>query len=121
MLFSPLISGPHKRNSKVYFMTFYLFNRLGFFERKSQFYSQPQLTMEIVKHYTNQGIKQLYVLVLGLDVIGNPFGFVRGVSTGVKDFFYEPYQVRRQYLGLVKHNQGCESSALKLISAFYLL
>ena len=49
--------------------------------------------MEITKHYTNQGIKQLYVLVLGLDVIGNPFGFVRGVSTGVKDFFYEPYQV----------------------------
>ncbi|XP_072019770.1 intermembrane lipid transfer protein VPS13A-like [Amphiura filiformis] len=66
--------------------------KLGYFERKAQFYNQPQLVMEIAKHYTNQGIKQLYVLVLGLDVIGNPFGFVRGVSTGVKDFFYEPYQ-----------------------------
>ena len=74
-------------------MNLFSFNRLGFFERKGQFYNQPQLVMEIAKHYTNQGIKQLYVLVLGLDVIGNPFGFVRGVSTGVKDFFYEPYQV----------------------------
>ncbi|XP_038046817.1 vacuolar protein sorting-associated protein 13C-like isoform X3 [Patiria miniata] len=66
--------------------------KLGFFEREHQFYSQQQLTSEIVGHYTNQAIKQLYVLVLGLDVIGNPFGFVRGVQTGVVDFFYEPYQ-----------------------------
>ncbi|XP_071787909.1 intermembrane lipid transfer protein VPS13A-like isoform X9 [Asterias amurensis] len=66
--------------------------KLGFFEREHQFYSQQQITSEIIYHYTNQAIKQLYVLVLGLDVIGNPFGFVRGVQTGVVDFFYEPYQ-----------------------------
>ncbi|XP_071479699.1 intermembrane lipid transfer protein VPS13A-like [Diadema antillarum] len=66
--------------------------KLGFFEREYQFYSQEQLTSETVRHYSNQAIKQLYVLVLGLDVIGNPFGFVRGVGTGVKDLFYEPYQ-----------------------------
>ncbi|XP_022087078.1 vacuolar protein sorting-associated protein 13A-like [Acanthaster planci] len=66
--------------------------KLGFFEREHQFYSQQQLQSEIVSHYANQAIKQLYVLVLGLDVIGNPFGFVRGVQTGVVDFFYEPYQ-----------------------------
>jgi len=35
-------------------------------------------------------MKQLYVLVLGLDIIGNPFGLIRDLSTGVETFFYEP-------------------------------
>lgn len=42
-----------------------------------------------------QAIKQLYVLVLGLDIIGNPFGLVRDLSTGVEDFFYQPFQVNK--------------------------
>ncbi|XP_071943585.1 intermembrane lipid transfer protein VPS13A-like isoform X2 [Antedon mediterranea] len=66
--------------------------RLGYFERRCKFYSQPQLTLELTKHYSNQAVKQLYVLVLGLDVIGNPFGFVQGMGAGIKDLFYEPYQ-----------------------------
>lgn len=37
-------------------------------------------------------MKQLYVLVLGLDVIGNPFGLVVGIKKGVEDLFYEPFQ-----------------------------
>lgn len=36
----------------------------------------------------------MYVLILGLDVLGNPFGFIRGLSEGVEAFFYEPYQVK---------------------------
>ena len=40
-----------------------------------------------------QAIKQMYVLVLGLDVLGNPFGLLRGLSEGAVDLFYEPYQV----------------------------
>ena len=40
-----------------------------------------------------QAIKQMYVLVLGLDVLGNPFGLLRGLSEGIEDLFYEPYQV----------------------------
>ena len=35
----------------------------------------------------------MYVLVLGLDVLGNPFGLLRGLSEGIEDLFYEPYQV----------------------------
>lgn len=35
----------------------------------------------------------MYVLVLGLDVLGNPFGLLRGLTEGVGDLFYEPYQV----------------------------
>ncbi|XP_005111747.3 vacuolar protein sorting-associated protein 13A [Aplysia californica] len=34
----------------------------------------------------------MYVLVLGLDVLGNPFGLLRGLSEGIEDLFYEPYQ-----------------------------
>ena len=35
----------------------------------------------------------MYVLVLGLDVLGNPFGLIRGLSEGVEALFYEPFQV----------------------------
>lgn len=45
-----------------------------------------------------QAIKQMYVLVLGLDVLGNPFGLIRGLSEGVEAFFYEPYQVAMSHL-----------------------
>lgn len=48
---------------------------------------------EVQMHYRGQMIKQLYVLVLGLDVLGNPFGLVVGISEGVQDLFYEPFQV----------------------------
>ena len=41
-----------------------------------------------------QALKQMYVLVLGLDVLGNPFALITGLKEGAKDFFYEPYQVR---------------------------
>jgi vacuolar protein sorting-associated protein 13A/C len=31
------------------------------------------------------------MLVFGLDILGNPFGLVRGIKDGVLDLFYEPY------------------------------
>lgn len=68
-------------------------NRLGYFERKNTFYNQSQLTSQMGRHYAGQAIKQLYVLVLGLDVLGNPFGLLRGMAEGMEDLFYEPYQV----------------------------
>lgn len=67
--------------------------RLAYFERKHKFYSQTQLLSEVKTHYIGQFVKQLYVLVLGLDVLGNPFGLVTGFKQGVEDFFYEPFQV----------------------------
>lgn len=39
----------------------------------------------------------MYVLVLGLDVLGNPFGLIRGLSEGVEAFFYEPFQVEQKH------------------------
>ena len=40
----------------------------------------------------------MYVLVLGLDVLGNPFGLISGLAGGAKDFFYEPYQVSMKFV-----------------------
>ncbi|XP_065179589.1 intermembrane lipid transfer protein VPS13C-like [Sycon ciliatum] len=66
--------------------------KLAFFEVDSEVMTQGQLTKIIVNHYKTQGINQLYVFVLGLDVLGNPFGLVRGFKDGLVDLFYEPYQ-----------------------------
>ncbi|CAD5206105.1 unnamed protein product [Bursaphelenchus okinawaensis] len=70
--------------------------RLAYFDRRYTFYSSTQLQTEVQSHYTKQFIKQLYVLVLGLDIIGNPFGLVRDLSSGVEDLFYQPFQATIQ-------------------------
>uniref|UniRef100_A0A8C4VAL4 Vacuolar protein sorting 13 homolog A n=1 Tax=Falco tinnunculus TaxID=100819 RepID=A0A8C4VAL4_FALTI len=66
--------------------------KLAFFELSYHFCTTQQLQSSVVRHYSKQAIKQMYVLILGLDVLGNPFGFIRGLSEGVEAFFYEPYQ-----------------------------
>jgi vacuolar protein sorting-associated protein 13A/C len=67
--------------------------RLAYFERQYTFLTQNQLISEVRMHYVGQSVKQLYALVLGLDVIGNPYGLVLGFTQGVEDLFYEPFQV----------------------------
>ncbi|XP_057669487.1 intermembrane lipid transfer protein Vps13 isoform X2 [Diorhabda carinulata] len=66
--------------------------KLAFFERNFTFLTQKQLINEAASHYAGQAIKQFYVLVLGLDVLGNPYGLVLGITKGVEDLFYEPFQ-----------------------------
>ncbi|KAG8191289.1 hypothetical protein JTE90_003297 [Oedothorax gibbosus] len=66
--------------------------KLDYFERRYVFMSQSQLISDATKHYAGQAVKQLYMLVLGLDVIGNPVGLLMGLGEGVTDLFYEPFQ-----------------------------
>ncbi|XP_016078375.1 PREDICTED: vacuolar protein sorting-associated protein 13A isoform X2 [Miniopterus natalensis] len=66
--------------------------KLAFFELNYQFHTTSELQSEVVRHYSKQAIKQMYVLILGLEVLGNPFGLIREFSEGVEAFFYEPYQ-----------------------------
>ncbi|XP_029431385.1 vacuolar protein sorting-associated protein 13C isoform X2 [Rhinatrema bivittatum] len=66
--------------------------KLACFEVRYQFYKRDQLMRIVVRHYSEQFLKQMYVLLLGLDVLGNPFGLIRGLSEGVEAFFYEPFQ-----------------------------
>uniref|UniRef100_A0A3Q3D817 Vacuolar protein sorting 13 homolog C n=1 Tax=Hippocampus comes TaxID=109280 RepID=A0A3Q3D817_HIPCM len=65
---------------------------LAYFEVKYRFYRREKLMRTALRHYSEQFLKQMYVLVLGLDVLGNPFGLIRGLSEGVEAFFYEPFQ-----------------------------
>ena len=53
--------------------TAFLLLRLAYFERKHQFYGIGDLLAEINRHYTSQAVKQMYVVLLGLDVIGKYF------------------------------------------------
>ena len=45
---------------------------------------------EIFNHYKVQVLHQAYVLIFGLDVLGNPFGLVSEFSQGLTDLFYDP-------------------------------
>ncbi|XP_026298323.1 vacuolar protein sorting-associated protein 13 isoform X3 [Apis mellifera] len=65
--------------------------KLAYFEREYIFMTHKQLIHEATLHYVGQAIKQAYVLVLGLDVIGNPYGLVVGTMKGIEDLFYEPF------------------------------
>ncbi|XP_065669591.1 intermembrane lipid transfer protein VPS13A isoform X11 [Hydra vulgaris] len=65
--------------------------KLAFFERKNVSLPREVLVAEINKHYLIQAAKQFHILVLGLDVIGNPYGLISDYREGLKDFFYEPY------------------------------
>ena len=52
-----------------------------------------QLASEVKGHYILQAMQQAYVFVLGLDVLGNPYGLVKDFTKGLGDFFYEPIVV----------------------------
>ncbi|XP_059046157.1 intermembrane lipid transfer protein Vps13 isoform X1 [Achroia grisella] len=102
--------------------------KLSYYERNYEFLSQKELIGQVQSHYTGQALKQLYVLVLGLDVIGNPYGLVVGLKKGVEDLFYEPFQGAIQgpgefaeglFLGvrsLVGHTVGGAAGAVSRIT-----
>ena len=49
--------------------------------------------IDLIKNKTLHDLQaQLAQLAGSLTVIGSPMGFARKVGTGVKSFFYEPYQ-----------------------------
>ncbi|KAF9963917.1 hypothetical protein BGZ65_006327 [Modicella reniformis] len=44
------------------------------------------------RHYTQDIFFQLYMVVGSIEFLGNPVGLFSNLSSGVADFFYEPYQ-----------------------------
>lgn len=66
---------------------------MGFFERSSDRYTITKLFNEISAHYQNQCLGQVYAVLFGLDILGNPLGIIRGLAEGVESLFYEPYKV----------------------------
>ena len=70
-----------------------IFSRMAFFERIGVTVTPGQLLAEVKSHYMSQALQQGYVLLLGLDVLGNPYGLVKDFTQGLGDFFYEPFLV----------------------------
>ncbi|UJR16774.1 hypothetical protein I4U23_003674 [Adineta vaga] len=66
--------------------------KLDFYEREKDRFTINKLIDEIYEHYFEQLWKQVYVVILGHDLLGNPFGMVREVAHGVKSFFHEPFK-----------------------------
>ncbi|XP_046398302.1 vacuolar protein sorting-associated protein 13C-like isoform X1 [Ischnura elegans] len=66
--------------------------KMAFFERRGLVCSYGRLKEEAMTHYTSQVLQQFHVIVLGLDVLGNPYGLlVSDFTQGLGDLFYEPY------------------------------
>ncbi|XP_017461255.1 PREDICTED: vacuolar protein sorting-associated protein 13A-like, partial [Rhagoletis zephyria] len=64
--------------------------KLDYFERTQWACSNEELIKAIAHHYALQIAAQLYKLILGLDIIGNPGKLASDITRGVGDFFYEP-------------------------------
>ncbi|KAH8021412.1 hypothetical protein HPB51_015592 [Rhipicephalus microplus] len=64
--------------------------RLAFFEQKGRLVSPAKLLKDIRAHYALQVVQQCYVLILGMDVLGNPYTVIRDFTKGCGDFFYQP-------------------------------
>ncbi|KAJ1797891.1 Vacuolar protein sorting-associated protein 13, partial [Coemansia sp. RSA 2399] len=54
--------------------------------------SMPVLLDRMQKHYSQEVFNQVYKVVGSANVLGNPVGLFNSISSGVSDFFYEPYQ-----------------------------
>ena len=71
--------------------------KLNYFERKYEFFSDSEIFSRIISHYRFQVIQQTYKLLFGVDLLGNPAKIAVDMASGVKDFFYEPYQDRVRF------------------------
>ncbi|KAJ2739710.1 Vacuolar protein sorting-associated protein 13, partial [Coemansia sp. Cherry 401B] len=54
--------------------------------------SLPVLADRMQKHYSQEVFNQVYKVVGSANFLGNPVGLFNSISSGVSDFFYEPYQ-----------------------------
>jgi vacuolar protein sorting-associated protein 13A/C len=64
--------------------------RFALFSINNETKTWKEIYDEIFDHYKIQVLHQAYVLILGLDVLGNPFGLVSDFSQGLTDLFYDP-------------------------------
>ena len=86
--------------------------RFNIFDLNNAIRTWNELYNEIFEHYKIQSLQQVYVLILGLDVLGNPFGLVSDFSQNLQDLFYDPL------LGyLSKSNQVKEFHMRKKVKA----
>ncbi|XP_071548119.1 LOW QUALITY PROTEIN: intermembrane lipid transfer protein VPS13A-like [Panulirus ornatus] len=100
---------------------------VGHYERQS--IPWDRLVVDFMDHAKYQIIQQVYVLVLGLDILGNPYQRLRDLSQGVKDLIYQPALgivegpdefaegIARGAQSLMGHVVGGTANSLSLISS----
>ena len=49
-----------------------------------------EIMWELIKHYSSQGIKQIYKILGSTDLFGNPVNFIEGLGTGFFELVNEP-------------------------------
>eukprot|EP00049_Salpingoeca_infusionum_P002983 m.61945 g.61945 ORF g.61945 m.61945 type:complete len:3627 (-) comp11888_c0_seq2:204-11084(-) len=64
--------------------------KLSALELNNVFAAQDELVADIVAHYTKEGIRQAYKVLLGLDFVGNPGQLFGHLTTGMTHLYYEP-------------------------------
>ncbi|XP_042202978.1 vacuolar protein sorting-associated protein 13C-like isoform X2 [Homarus americanus] len=101
--------------------------RVGHYERQS--IPWDKLVLDFLDHAKYQLVQQVYVLVLGLDILGNPYQRLRDLSQGVKDLIYQPALgiiegpdefaegIARGAQSLMGHVVGGTADSLSLISS----
>lgn len=102
--------------------------RMAFFEQKGRLVAPGDLVNEVKSHYISQVVQQCYVLIFGLDVLGNPYGLVKDFTKGFGDFFYEPIMgsiqspeefaegLSRGAQSLMGHTIGSSAGSIALIT-----
>lgn len=88
--------------------------RLGYFQLENVALTRDALVDRVTKHYVQQvclydaknclyfrflclllqALLQVYKIIFGLELLGNPVGFVTGLKDGAISLFYYPIQVR---------------------------
>ena len=77
--------------------------KLAYYDATGQLVTQAQLQDRVIKHYIHETLTQLYAVVFGLDILGNPYGLAQNIKEGTKDLFYEPYQVRLNWVWFYRY------------------
>ena len=52
--------------------------------------NSSDITSDLIKHYSKEGIKQIYKILGSTDLIGNPVNFIEGLGSGFFELINEP-------------------------------
>ncbi|KAK3096835.1 hypothetical protein FSP39_003796 [Pinctada imbricata] len=64
--------------------------KMALFEVKGCSMTYPKMSSQLLAHYRQQLFLQFYVVIFGLDVLGNPYGLFKDILQGIGEFFYDP-------------------------------
>ncbi|KAI3378739.1 hypothetical protein SNEBB_004675 [Seison nebaliae] len=66
--------------------------KLNKYERSHKFLNWIEIFEEIRNQYKQAIVQQLYFLIFGMNIFGNPSGWLKGMGEGIESLLYEPYR-----------------------------